>query len=179
MTERDPSSTPEDLLQLVDEEDRDIGSAPRGRVHREGLPHRSVHVAVSDGHGRLLLQKRSLGKDVAPGKWDISVGGHLDPGESYLEAAHRECGEEIGLTGDLELVELGRRWFLENPLDRERVATFALQSQGPFLANPGEVDELRFLEIAEVDAWISQGLTTRSLALEWQGGLRHRMEAER
>jgi isopentenyldiphosphate isomerase len=166
----DPSATPEDLLQLVDEEDRDAGTAARGRVHREGLRHRSVHVAVSDGHGRLLLQKRSSAKDTAPGKWDISVGGHLDPGESYLEAARRECGEEIGLEGDLALERLGRR---------ERVETFAIQASGPFRANPGEVDELRFLEIAEVEDLIERGLATRSLAQEWREKLRHRIAAER
>lgn len=169
----DPSSTPGDLLQLVDEEDRDAGSAARSQVHGLGLLHRSVHVAVCDNAGHLLLQKRSCRKDTSPGLWDISVGGHLDAGESYLAAALRECGEEIGVTVRPEdLTSLGRHWFLESPLDRERVETFALFHRGPFVPNPGEVDEVRFLDADGIEAWIAQGRTTRSFSLQWDAMLR-------
>jgi isopentenyldiphosphate isomerase len=165
----DPSSRATDLLQLVDSCDLDAGTATRGEVHSMGLPHRSVHVVVHDGAGRILVQKRSLGKDTSPGLWDISVGGHLDVGETCLEAALRECAEEIGLVvrpADLE--DLGRHWFLENPLDRERVATWAVCSQGPFSPNPGEVDDLRFLDAPEVEAWIARGEMTASFTAQWR-----------
>ena len=35
--------------------------------------------------------------DLAPGKWDQSAAGHVDEGESYIEAALRETKEELGL----------------------------------------------------------------------------------
>ena len=169
----DPSSKGSDLLQLVDSNDEDLGTATRAEVHAMGLPHRSVHVMVHDGQGRILLQKRSRWKDTSPGKWDISVGGHLDPDESYLEAALRECAEEIGLqVAASDLTDLGLHWFLEKPLDRERVATWVACSPGPFVPNPGEVDELRFLAPAEVDAWIAGGETTPSFASQWRQSLR-------
>lgn len=52
-----------------------------------------------EGNGvEMLLQKRSLSKENHPGFWDISVAGHIDTGETALEAAVRECREEIGYT---------------------------------------------------------------------------------
>lgn len=172
----DPSARGEDLLQLVDSNDRDIGTATRAEVHATGLPHRSVHVVVHDGAGRILMQKRSRFKDTSPGKWDVSVGGHLDAGETYLQAALRECREEIGIeVGEVDLEDLGRHWFLENPLDRERVATWAVEHRGPFSPNPGEVDAVRFLSAAEVEAWIEAGETTPSFALQWRLHLRDRL----
>lgn len=175
----DPSARGSDLLQLVDSADEDAGSATRAEVHGLGLPHRSVHVVVHDGAGRLLLQKRAMGKDTSPGLWDISVGGHLDVGESYLQAALREAFEEIGLelvASDLE--DLGRHWFLENPLDRERVATWAVLHPGPFRANPGEVDELCFLDTSEIETWIAAGRTTTSFVLQWRLHLRDWLAAK-
>ena len=50
-------------------------------------------------NGELLLQQRSLNKDVQPGKWDTSVAGHIDIGETPVEAALREALEEVGVKG--------------------------------------------------------------------------------
>ena len=61
------------------------------------LLHKVVHVLVFNDAGNLLLQKRSMNKDVAPGKWDTSVGGHVSPGEDLKTAALREMKEELGV----------------------------------------------------------------------------------
>ncbi len=53
----------------------------------------------------MLLQKRSAHVRSGAGKWDDSVAGHVDEGETYLEAATRELAEEIGVVNtDLEEV---------------------------------------------------------------------------
>jgi hypothetical protein len=52
----------------------------RGDVHRDGDWHRSVHVWLVDGDGRLLLQQRSVHKDTFPGRWDVSAAGHISAG---------------------------------------------------------------------------------------------------
>ncbi|WP_034360661.1 NUDIX domain-containing protein [Deinococcus phoenicis] len=69
------------------------GSAPLVSV--------GVSVLLQDEAGRVLLQQR--GDD---GLWGV-LGGGLEPGETFLEAAHRELREETGLScPDLSLMDL-------------------------------------------------------------------------
>ena len=81
----------QELLPLVDEEGRVIGSATRGQCHDGSkLLHPVVHLHVFDSAGRLYLQQRPLWKDIQPGKWDTAVGGHVDFGEEIGRASCRE-----------------------------------------------------------------------------------------
>ena len=99
-------SVSEELLDVVDENDRVIGVEKRGEVHARGLMHRAVHILVFNSRGELFLQKRSMSKDENPGLWDSSAAGHVDSGEEYLECARREITEELGIPGDVTLIEL-------------------------------------------------------------------------
>lgn len=72
----------------------------RSLVHRDGDLHGASHIWVICREGEklwILLQKRSEEKDSYPGCFDVSAAGHLDPGESFLDGALRELGEELGL----------------------------------------------------------------------------------
>jgi 8-oxo-dGTP pyrophosphatase MutT (NUDIX family) len=60
-------------------------------------------VLVWDEAGRLCLQQR--GESDSRGRWDVSVSGHRDFGESDVKAALRETGEELGLTLDATQLE--------------------------------------------------------------------------
>ncbi len=63
----------------------------------EPSEHRGVSVLLQDTQGRVLMQLRDdIPGIVAPGKWCL-FGGHIDPGETILEAAIREMAEETGL----------------------------------------------------------------------------------
>ncbi|MFQ3574572.1 MAG: NUDIX domain-containing protein, partial [Thermodesulfovibrionales bacterium] len=87
-----------EILEIVDKEGNTIGKARRDEIHgNPSLLHKVVHVIVVNDYGDMLLQKRSLKKDVAPGLWDTSVGGHIDCGESIESALIRETMEEIGV----------------------------------------------------------------------------------
>src|SRR5208282_2515326 len=89
----------EELLEIVDKEGKALGVALRSSVHgNPSLLHKVVHVLVFNSSGELLLQKRSLSKDVQPGKWDTSVGGHVSAGEDIYSAVYREMEEELGVT---------------------------------------------------------------------------------
>ena len=69
----------------------------RDEVHRDGDWHVSAHVWIVTADHRVLLQRRAARKENHPGLWDVSVAGHLSAGERAVEAAVRECREEIGL----------------------------------------------------------------------------------
>ena len=78
----------------------------RGVAHREGSLHGTVHTWVvrerDGGNFDVLLQKRSACKDSNPGCYDISSAGHVGAGNTFLESAVREIGEELGIAADPE-----------------------------------------------------------------------------
>ena len=80
----------EELFPLVDEDGNQIGKATRRECHSGTmLLHPVVHLHVFNAKGELYLQKRSTDKDIQPGKWDTSVGGHVDYGETVENALKR------------------------------------------------------------------------------------------
>ncbi len=91
----------EELWQLYDEQGRPISSRGAAKKDiRTGLLHGAAHVwiwRIKDGKTELLLQKRAITKNTWPDLWDISAAGHIDLGETPLEAAVRETKEELGL----------------------------------------------------------------------------------
>lgn len=70
---------------------------------RRGLPNgeflQVAKVAIINKNNQILLQKRSMEKDVNPGQWGL-CGGKLNFKESALSAVVRETIEEIGITLD-------------------------------------------------------------------------------
>ncbi len=109
MTTNVKAAGSEEWFDVVNERDEVVRQATRREVHATGLWHRAVHVMVFDGAGRVLLQRRSMLKDLSPGLWDSSCSGHLDAGEDYDAAAVRELAEEIGIR--LETARVPERWF--------------------------------------------------------------------
>lgn len=142
-------------LETFDEAGRPTGLAERAVVHATGLWHCAVHVWLFDPAGRLYLQRRPASKDVCPDLWDLSVGEHLQPGESYEQAAHRGLAEELGVVG-LMLAPLGgvRRMRLElagaGIRDYELQQSFRAEHAGPLEADPEEVAEVRCFTLDEL-----------------------------
>lgn len=154
-------------FEIVDAQDRVIGRAPRSECHGDPrLVHRVAHVLVFNRFDELLLQKRAMSKDVQPGKWDTSVGGHLDPGESYLQAAMREMLEELGVEGiPLTFLYHSR---IRNSFESENVATYLARHDGPFRHHPDEIDEIRFWSAEEIEGNLGGGLFTPNFEEEWR-----------
>lgn len=71
--------------------------ASREECHKNGYWHRAVYGFIIDRNLNVLLQKRSLNKKLWPGKWDVTVGGHVESGEFGLQTIIRECKEELGI----------------------------------------------------------------------------------
>jgi len=82
-----------ELLEIVDDDGNVLGAAPRGLAHRIGLRHTVVYCVVRNSAGdKWLLQTRGSGR------LDISVGGHVQVGDSsYSDSLAREFFEELGL----------------------------------------------------------------------------------
>ncbi|MBN2643450.1 MAG: NUDIX domain-containing protein [Victivallales bacterium] len=145
-----PQKTTKEYFDVVDEHNVVIGSAPRSECHgNPGLIHRTSHVVVFHSDGRLLLQKRSMSKDIQPGKWDTAVGGHLDPGEDFITAAKREMSEELGVKKDLFLDFLFDTK-IRNDIESENVRVFSTVYNGPFNFCTHEIDEIRFWTATEL-----------------------------
>lgn len=144
-----------ELFDVVDVFDRVTGIAPRTFIHCNKLFHRAVHVFVFNKDGKLFLQRRSLNKDLAPGKWVSSCSGHVDSGEYYYDAAKRELGEEIGLYSPENL----RLLKIEMPRPEtgyEHVHLFSCRSEGPFKLNVLEIQEGMWISRRELALWIKK-----------------------
>jgi isopentenyldiphosphate isomerase len=85
----------------VDENDKILGEVAREKAHTEGLLHRIAAIYLINDKGKILVNERA--KD---GYFDHSSAGHVEVGESYLEAAKRELKEELGVSG-VELQDIG------------------------------------------------------------------------
>lgn len=158
-----------ELVDEVDLEDRVLRIVPRSEMRRERLRHRAVFVAVVDGHGRMLVHRRSSSKDIWPGWCDIAVGGVVSSGESYEAAAIREVAEEVGIVETTcEVIDGG----VARPYDDDSVSLlgrcFMVTHSGPFHFADGEVADAWWVALDDVDALIRrEPVLPDSLALVW------------
>lgn len=89
-------------LDLVDVNDKVIGTTTKEISHLNGDIHRIVAVFVFALDGNLYVQEHLA----SGGLLDHSVGGHVDRRETYDEAAKREAKEELGLDTPLAKVSI-------------------------------------------------------------------------
>ncbi|MBR4481245.1 MAG: NUDIX domain-containing protein [Prevotella sp.] len=156
-----------ELFPIVDEEGRVIGEATRGECHNGSkLLHPVVHLHVFNSRGEVYLQKRPEWKDIQPGKWDTSVGGHIDFGETPEQALVREVGEELGIT-DFVSERIGMYVF-ESRRERELVYVNRTTYDGLVLPSAEELDGGRFWTMDEIRAAIGQQILTPNFESEFQ-----------
>lgn len=144
-----------------------VGRSTREYCHSGAKPlHPVIHIHIIDRFGRIYLQKRSMKKDIQPGKWDTAVGGHVSYGEMILEAVYREASEELGLTS-FNPVYL-KSYEFESEVERELVNIFA--AVGSFELHPDldEVDEGRWWDVKDIDSSIGKGVFTPNFESEFQ-----------
>lgn len=141
----------EERFTVVDAHDRPIGEERRSIVHANNLRHRAVHLLVFNRAGELFLQKRSRHKDRHPGVWDSSAAGHVDAGEEYEEAAHRELREELGI--DVDLVPVAK---LEASVrtGEEFIWLYRAAHDGPFHLARSEIECGLFFPPALINRWL-------------------------
>lgn len=156
----------EEYFPLIDEEGNVIGKASRKECHSGSkLLHVAVHLHLFNSKGELYLQKRADWKDIQPGKWDTSVGGHVDYGEEINDALLREAREELGLL-DVEPHYL-LRYIWESPVEREMIYVhYAISDQEP-KPDKDEVSEGKFWTTEEIENSLSKSIFTPNFEVDF------------
>ena len=159
--------TREEIFEIFDEHDCLIGTARRSECHgNPRLIHRTAHVVVYHPDGRILLQRRSMDKDIQPGKWDTAVGGHISFGEDLETALRREAYEEIGLEGFTAKALGHYRW--DTKLESELVYYFISYDYAKIRLHSEEVVEGKFWSPSQIEKQLGQNLFTPNFEYEYQ-----------
>ena len=159
----------EELLDVLDECGIKTGEVlPRSEVHKKGLWHRIIVVAIIN---EILLQQRSHNKSKNPDMWDISVTGHLSAGQDSLMAATREISEEVSVSLGYSVDVKDFRFMFsfkkeeqvsEDYIDRQFYDFFILRQFGLNKTNirfqSDEVQAVRFVNINELNRMREENL---------------------
>lgn len=161
----------DEMVVLVDEENRVTGAAPRHEMRARNLPHRATYVFVFNSAGELYVQHRTMTKDVYPGYYDLAAGGVVLTGETYEESAVRELEEEMGIRGvplepwfDFYFEGEGKCWG----------RAYSCVWDGPIVPQPEEVQSVCMAGLDAIFAgWDGRQMTPDSLL-----ALRRRFKGE-
>jgi isopentenyldiphosphate isomerase len=145
----DRSDAASELVDVLDEDGRVVGSTTRAEMRRLRLPHRCVYVFVFHPDGRLLIHRRTDSKEVFPGFWDVAVGGVVSAGEEWLAAAVRETAEEIGV--DVEPTYHSDFHF-DSGFGFVFGRIYSAVHAGPFTLQESEVAEASFVPLDDLEA---------------------------
>ena len=152
----DRANNPTEILDLVDERDRVIGTVRKDATESNpNLLHREVAILIHRGD-ELLWQLRSAAKTVMPLTWDCACAGHVGAGDVPEAAAHRELREELGL--DVALVALERR-LVRQP--REVYFAYVFAGAAPddleAVLDPAEVAAVEWCDEPGYRRWCTAG----------------------
>lgn len=155
----------EELIDILDENGNKTGEATtRKQIHEKGLWHRIIVVSIIDKNGHILMQQRSMDKESNPGKWDVSVAGHVSSGQTSIEAAIREVSEEVGIEINEEdlkyiLTYKNKREIKENYTDCQIYDCYIVNIDEikveDIKIQESEVEQVKLCELAEVKELIN------------------------
>jgi isopentenyldiphosphate isomerase len=160
------------LLAIVDDDDAVVAVATFDEMLAKALTFRSANIFVFNSSGELFVHKRSKNLPTFAGKWDVKLGGIVDAGETYEEAATRELAEEAGIrdTAIEFLFPLKHRTSQFN--NNRRV--YKCVYDGKMTLQESEIEEGKFVSMDEVLKMRDDGLLSESAErvleafLEWK-----------
>lgn len=162
-----------ELVQIVDDKNTVLGSAPREEMRAKGLPHRAAYILVFNSRGEIFVQKRTKTKDIYPGYYDVATGGVVLAGESYEHSANRELKEELGIS----VIPLTAHFDFYHADSGNRVwgRAFSCVYDGPITLQEEEVEDGFFADVktvftlAEQNPLTPDGLLVLKKFLSMQG----------
>lgn len=156
-----------EMVPVVEENGLVIGQATRQSVHDGSkLMHPVIHLHIINREGCLYIQKRSMKKDLLPGRWDTAVGGHVDYGETLEEALYREASEELGFRNFNPIFLKSYIW--ESAREKELVSVFATVGNFTLKPDNDEVTEGRYWNMSEIESNLARGLFTPNFEQEFK-----------
>ena len=156
-----------EIFPVIQENGFVIGRASREDCHNGShLLHPVVHLHIIDRNQRLYIQKRSMKKDLLPGKWDTAVGGHVKYGERIVEALYREAAEEIG-PRDFNPIYIDT-YVWETERDREHVNVFAIVGSYDLHPDHDEVEDGKWWTMNKIEANLDSDMFTVNFVTEFQ-----------
>lgn len=143
----------EELVVLVDEQNNQIGTAPKQSVHTSDTPlHRAFSLFAFNSLGQLLLTKRASTKKTFAGVWTNTVCGHPGPNESEADAARRRLSQELGLEVEniIPVAPYRYRYADKNGIvENEICPIFIAHTEENPKNNPSEIDEWKWMDWEE------------------------------
>ncbi len=164
----------DEVIDIVDEADRVVGTSPRGAAYARGLRHRCAFILVRDAEDRIFVHRRTDRKLVFPSRYDMFVGGVVGTGETYDETALREAEEELGVSGLPQPVPLFRFLYEDASFGSWWSAIYEVRCELPVRPQPEEVAWHAFLTEEELTArltewdWVPDGLAGYERLLAWR-----------
>ncbi|MFH1610496.1 MAG: NUDIX domain-containing protein [Patescibacteria group bacterium] len=147
----------EEMLTLVDKDDKLVGEELRDKCHRQGLWHRASTIFVLNSKDEVLIQRRAPNMS-HPNKWCSSASGHVLTNETYEQAAKRELKEELGIECDFKEIGKLAEQTIGKPdeIENEYNKVYVCYHEGPFKIQKEELTEVRFISIPELRKEIEQ-----------------------
>jgi isopentenyl-diphosphate delta-isomerase type 1 len=153
----DKTNTPDEIVDVVNEDDEIIGQSTKGEVNSNPtLIHREIGVLIYDDQGRLLIQQRSRKKKLMPYYWIISVAGHVPSGMEPEDAAHMELREELGFDTKLVFYE---KTLLKYPNETHFAYGYLgkIPKGTKVVVDPHETERCKFVTAQDLEAMIKSG----------------------
>ena len=92
------NSEEDEWLDIVNEQDVVVDKKRRSEVYASDTSHfRVINAFIVNSEGKLWIPRRASDKRLFPACLDVSVGGHVESGETYDEAFKRESKEEVNI----------------------------------------------------------------------------------